>query len=105
MMKDDVESGDNEPLLAPKGKEAPAVPGEGGPPYSPPKADMKEAAFWLFMLFIASVVMTVGNKVCYCFCHLSNNQLGIFFPAVAHPSPSLSSKQNCSTTNAYHSMS
>jgi len=26
------------------------------------EADMKDAAFWLFMLFIASVTMTVGNK-------------------------------------------
>eukprot|EP00523_Entomoneis_sp_CCMP467_P008221 CAMPEP_0168721240 /NCGR_PEP_ID=MMETSP0724-20121128/1981_1 /TAXON_ID=265536 /ORGANISM="Amphiprora sp., Strain CCMP467" /LENGTH=336 /DNA_ID=CAMNT_0008767877 /DNA_START=69 /DNA_END=1079 /DNA_ORIENTATION=+ len=26
------------------------------------EADMKDAAFWLFMLFLASVTMTVGNK-------------------------------------------
>ena len=25
--------------------------------------DMKDSAFWLFMLFIDSVTMTVGNKV------------------------------------------
>ena len=70
MMKDDVESGDTEALLAAKGKEAPTGSGEGAIPYASPKTDMKEAAFWLFMLFIASVVMTVGNKVCYCYCHL-----------------------------------
>ena len=28
-----------------------------------PHTDIKEAAFWLFMLFLASVTMTVGNKV------------------------------------------
>lgn len=31
----------------------------------PPKQDsLTDAAFWLFMLFLASVTMTVGNKVC-----------------------------------------
>ena len=32
------------------------------PPRTPPPHDWKEAAFWLFMLFVASVTMTVGNK-------------------------------------------
>ena len=31
-----------------------------------PHTDLKEAGFWLFMLFIASVTMTVGNKVSIC---------------------------------------
>ena len=32
------------------------------PPPKPEHHDWKEAAFWLFMLFLASVTMTVGNK-------------------------------------------
>lgn len=31
-------------------------------PTTSPANDMKDAAFWLFMLFLASVTMTVGNK-------------------------------------------
>lgn len=42
-------------ILPPKEKET------GGTSASP--HDMKEAAFWLTMLFLASVTMTVGNKV------------------------------------------
>lgn len=34
----------------------------GGPPKDSPQHDWKDAAFWLFMLFLASVTMTVGNK-------------------------------------------
>ena len=77
MMKDDVESGDKEALLTPKEKEATGLV-DGGVHSTSPKTDMKEAAFWLFMLFIASVLMTVGNKVCCCCCHLSNDQIGVF---------------------------
>jgi hypothetical protein len=59
MMKDDVEAGVNEPLLVEKKEEK--IPDD--PPYPAPPSDLKEAAFWLFMLFLASVTMTVGNKV------------------------------------------
>ncbi len=78
MMKSDVESGDKDPLLAGDDKE---ITPDKEVPYSIPKADMKEAAFWLFMLFIASVTMTVGNKVCNVrvvlrICVLWNNHVG-----------------------------
>ena len=35
---------------------------DSGAPPPEPQHDWKEAAFWLFMLFVASVTMTVGNK-------------------------------------------
>jgi hypothetical protein len=99
-MKDDVESGDKEALLTPKEKEATGL-GDGGIHSTSPKTDMKEAAFWLFMLFIASVLMTVGNKVCCCYCHLSNNQIG-FFLGCASP---ICLVHYHTTTNADLSMS
>lgn len=68
----DLESGDKAPLLSsddedndsnnmkdsdrPSDKVREAVS-------AVPHSDVKDAAFWLFMLFIASVTMTVGNKV------------------------------------------
>jgi hypothetical protein len=62
----DVEAGDQKsPLLEDKNdsvKEAVAAV---------PHTDVKDAAFWLFMLFLASVTMTVGNKVCYYCCDSS----------------------------------
>ena len=64
MKDDDVEFLEEDALLASTGSKAPTVPDEGGIMQTAPKADMKEAAFWLSMLFIASIVMTVGNKVC-----------------------------------------
>ena len=62
MKKDsDVELGSQEdkaPLIE-DGKE----PAKPPPAEKEQAADMKDAAFWLFMLFLASVTMTVGNKV------------------------------------------
>lgn len=57
-MKGDVEAGEKVDLLN-KSKEAPLPQKET----AQQKADVKDAAFWLFMLFLASVTMTVGNKV------------------------------------------
>ena len=63
-MKDnDVESQEEESLLALTGSKVRTVPEEGEIMHNTPKADMKEAALWLSLLFIASIVMTVGNKV------------------------------------------
>ena len=63
------EEGDTEQELAPlttaENGEAPS-PSKDGTPSKPTLSlehhDWKEAAFWLFMLFLASVTMTVGNK-------------------------------------------
>lgn len=56
----DEETGaDKVPLLA----KAPSKELESPQKEQMPRQDMKEAGFWLFMLFIASVTMTVGNKV------------------------------------------
>eukprot|EP00934_Nitzschia_sp_Nitz4_P009267 Nitzschia sp. Nitz4//scaffold32_size149145//114207//115343//NITZ4_002896-RA/size149145-augustus-gene-0.62-mRNA-1//-1//CDS//3329548120//9257//frame0 len=38
--------------------------GKDAPMEDTPHVDMKDAVFWLTMLFIASVTMTVGNKYC-----------------------------------------
>lgn len=46
-------------------KDTPASP-QNEPPKdaaTSAKQDVTDAAFWLFMLFLASVTMTVGNKV------------------------------------------
>ena len=56
--------------MAPKGDEETGSPQKEPLLNTPPPkdndtspGDMKDAAFWLFMLFLASVTMTVGNKV------------------------------------------
>ena len=56
-MSKDLESGDKKPLLQ----------DDGGSKKQEHQTDIKDAAFWLFMLFLASVTMTVGNKVRFCF--------------------------------------
>ena len=59
-MSKDLESGDKKPLLQ----------DDGGSKKQEHHTDIKDAAFWLFMLFLASVTMTVGNKVRDFFSHL-----------------------------------
>jgi len=48
-----------EPLLIVEEPDKEEAAKKGGMPMS----ELKDASFWLFMLFIASVLMTVGNKV------------------------------------------
>ena len=62
----DLEIAEKTPLMT---DEQPKEPKEVSSPRQKDAAsassphDMKEAAFWLTMLFVASVTMTVGNKV------------------------------------------
>ena len=51
-----MESGDKKPLLQEEDNSKPKD-------LTQQQSDVKDAAFWLFMLFLASVTMTVGNKV------------------------------------------
>jgi drug/metabolite transporter (DMT)-like permease len=64
MSKDEEEGAEMAPLTAdPDGKSGEdRASSPSKPPPTSDHHDWKEAAFWLFMLFLASVTMTVGNK-------------------------------------------